>query len=149
MKSVKTSTIKGFTLIELLVTISVFAILVALSVVTFTGVFDTNEISTEREIVIALLRKARSSAVNNLGTSDHGLYIASASYVLFEGTSYATRDTNEDETYERAEFVTITGADEIIFARLTGSTTSTSFSLSAYETSTTVLINNEGTISWQ
>lgn len=43
---------------------------------------------SEREVVVTVLTKARSRAMNNIGQSPHGVCLDASDYVIFRGTQY-------------------------------------------------------------
>jgi type IV fimbrial biogenesis protein FimT len=74
---VKSSAPKGFTLIELLVTISILAILLALSWPSFEAAFRSNRVKTNANALVASFNLARTEAIrSNIGggvcSSDNG-----------------------------------------------------------------------------
>jgi len=69
---------------------------------------------------------ARTYSVANLGDTPHGVRIfpASSTYVLFQGETYATRLTSEDQTYPVSPSVTVTATStEVVFSQLYGTST--------------------------
>lgn len=113
-------------------------------------------------MLVALLERARSQAINNycLGTctdgAPHGVAIRPIDnpdkYILYQGATYATRDTGADSVFDANPLVTSTGFSEVSFAQLSAvSSTVGGNTLTLSETaghSSVITIGSEGQISW-
>ncbi len=112
--------------------------------------YKTYAISSERDIVIGVLMKARNKASNNFNQSSHGIFIDSTGYTVFQGTSYASRNQAYDELIKRNNSVTASGLSEIVFEQLTGSliTLQGDITLTNNVKSINISLNNEGRINW-
>ncbi len=123
---------RGFTLLEIIVVMALIVIVAAFGLIVSFDDYRGFNFRNERDVVAAVLQKARSQAVNNMcfsyGTIDchdgkpHGAYFGTpGQYVIFQGTSYAARDTEADEIIEvKNAAVNLTGFDEVVFSRLSG-----------------------------
>ncbi|MDB5189568.1 MAG: hypothetical protein JWL82_525 [Parcubacteria group bacterium] len=120
---------KGFTLIEMLIVVSLITAVAALGLFVSMDSFRSYHFHNERDTVVSTLQKARSQAMSNMcfGNSctngkPHGVYFGTkGSYVIFQGASYAARDTGVDEVIEAKDAAaTITGFTSVVFARLSG-----------------------------
>lgn len=104
---------------------------------------------SDLEKAVSLLQKARSSAINNIGEKSHGVYFSDpAKFVLFRGTSYATRNPSFDLSVEKNKTVTASGLTEVVFTPLAGATTAGIITLSGGIKNINITINNEGGINW-
>jgi Tfp pilus assembly protein FimT len=120
---------KGFTLLEALIVLALLITCAALGLfISFSG-YRESETRDEREIIVAVLEKARSQAMANLcissacsGGSAHGVSFSDAGrYVIFEGDEYAARHEDVDELIEaRDAAVVLSGCNEVDFAARTG-----------------------------
>lgn len=120
----------GFTLIELLIVIAISLIVLATAVPLYGNLQGTAQINDVTSGIIQTTRIARERSMNRLNNSSHGVYInvASNNYVLYQGDSYATRDS----TYDR-----VTTLDSVISLSTTISGNDISFSKGLGEPSNT------------
>jgi prepilin-type N-terminal cleavage/methylation domain-containing protein len=138
----------GFTFIEVSIVIAIFALFAALGLPLVSNMYEDFMLISERDQLLSVLRKTRSTSIINKNSSDHGLYVASTSFTIFEGLTYATRNQAEDEVFSSFDSVTIIGPQEVVFQAFSGRTPSTSFSLSNNTKTIKVFINEEGNIDW-
>lgn len=140
---------RGVTLLELVVTIGILSILFGLGLLASLDFYRSNTLSSERDNVVAFLRRARSRALNNVRQADHGVVIGSSTYTIFQGSSYAGRDAAFDEEFPRTSGLSISGLSEIIFRPLDGSANASgSIILGNGTRSSTISVNTEGRIDW-
>lgn len=139
---------KGFSLIEVLVVIGIMAILIGLTAPTLVNTYRDYTFRGEQDLVGSLLRTARTYSMVGRNGKDHGVKIASASYVVFEGPSYTARDTSQDVVTARDTNITVAGASEILFTYLTGRSSTTTLVLTDTMHTGSISINQEGLISW-
>lgn len=142
------SLLPAFTLIELTIVLGVMAIIGAIGLPVGLSSLRYYSVNSENTALVGLLENVRSQAMVDTDERPHGLAITATDYVLFTGSSYATRYTVRDISYPRAKSITITGSTEVVFAPLTGLTTATTFTLQSATTQQTVTINKEGAITW-
>lgn len=139
----------GFTLIEIVFTMAIFAGLVALALPVGLDSYRHYLLTSETSTVLNFLRRAQALAFGNDHTSGHGLAIQNSKYVLFQGVSYASRNPSFDEVYGRSTDITITGPSEIDFSAVSGTpNASSTFVFSNGAGTSTISVNNEGTINW-
>lgn len=140
----------GFSLVELLIVVAIIVVVSGLGLFVSLDFYKTYALNSERDIVIGILMKARNRATNNFNESRHGIFIDSTGYTIFQGTSYALRNTSYDELIKRSNSVTATGVSEIVFEQLTGSLTTGEgdITLSNNVKSINISLNNEGRINW-
>lgn len=117
---------KGFTLIEVLTVLGLFTLLAGLGLFASMDLYRGSSFHSERDLLVALLQHARAQAVNNIcrgmctdGVA-HGVKIGSGNYIVFQGSSYASRDATQDQTFATSPLVTSSGDTEVVFAQLTG-----------------------------
>jgi prepilin-type N-terminal cleavage/methylation domain-containing protein len=175
MKSLPISKFKneGFTLIEIVVVMSLIALLGSLGIYFGLDNFRGHSFHSDRDTLISALEHARAEAVSNAcsGTctngKPHGVFIDTVNhkYIIFQGTSYANHLITNDKDYDIPitgnQTTTYKGINEVVFAQLSGSASSTSSSsfcsagiplciiLSDNTIHTSEIdINNEGQILW-
>lgn len=125
---------KGFTIIELLVVIGISIILAAAAAPLYNGLQVTAQLNDNTSLIIQTLRTAREQSLAGYNNARHGVYFDNnvgsvSSYILYQGDSYATRQTSYDRQMffdpalivSSTDFVLINVADiDINFARGTG-----------------------------
>lgn len=143
----------GFTIIELLLVIGITLILGAVTVPFSISYYQRYQITNERNLLVALLREARTMSLSGYSSTDHGLYMSSTQYTIFEGTSYIGRDQSKDQVFYRETAVSIMGPMEIRFLNRLGFLPPLIFPATYILTSgtnqETITINNVGRIDWQ
>lgn len=136
----------AFTLIEVLVVIAIMTIIFALvGPIAYNFYFDY-EFDSEYGLLNSVLRYARNLSMVNHNESDHGLYITASDFVVFQGASYAARDTSQDKTFPRNTAIAVAGSTELLFSALSGRTASTTYTVSFSGKSRDVYVNLEGLV---
>ena len=139
----------GFTLVEILIVVAMFAALITAAIIIGVDSYQRYLIRSDLEVASSLLQKARSSAVNNIGETSHGVYFGDQiKFILFRGTSYATRNTSYDLLLDKSKNSTESGLSEVVFSPLSGTTTGGTITLNDGARSVTITINSEGGINW-
>ena len=139
----------AFTLIELVVVIAVSVVIFGYTFSVGSDFYGSQSLIGERDSVLNLLRRARTRAMNNINQADHGFYISTTTYTVFEGSSYASRSQGFDEAFPRSGGATISGPSEVVFAAIEGaSNTSGTISVASGKGKADILVNSEGRISW-
>jgi prepilin-type N-terminal cleavage/methylation domain-containing protein len=120
---------KGFTLIELLVVISIILILTLISLQGLqTFAYRTGYIGASRT-VLGALEEARARTLASDGGISYGVHFETNSVTIFQSPTYVAGATTNDTRLlpARTSIDTVTlngGGNDVIFARLTGKTTS-------------------------
>ncbi|HEY1074645.1 MAG TPA: type II secretion system protein [Patescibacteria group bacterium] len=148
----------GFTLIELIVVIGIFSMLLLVSLPFTLNSIVSAQLNRERDTLIPLLQSARDQSYANLRGRDTGVKINSSNYTLFEGTTYASRDTSHDIVYPRSEQLFASGtefrfrAPDGVPTIVSGGVSKSSYSENFVDPKTgrnfTLSINQEGMIDW-
>ena len=157
MQSRKTCTSSsGFSLIEVVVVLGILAVLASFALVISMESYRGSSFNDERSLLISMLQTARSQAMSGVcigsectGGVPHGVYITSNSLALFQGTSYNASDDNNEVVPFSNRAITLSGAQQVIFAEFTGDATATTITLKdAAGRSATITIGSEGQILW-
>ncbi|MEK7555522.1 MAG: prepilin-type N-terminal cleavage/methylation domain-containing protein [Patescibacteria group bacterium] len=138
---------KGFTLFEIIITIGILGTISAVSFPVINNLYSDFQLTSERDNLIGVLRKAQSLAFTNQGQSSYGVELLENQYVVFKGNSYTERDSVFDEKFAKPSGITISGLSEIIFTPLSGTPNATgTFNLSNGRQNLSIQINEEGVI---
>jgi Tfp pilus assembly protein FimT len=157
----------AFTLAETLIVLSLMALIMQLSITEGIDSYDRSQSRADRTLLIGALRKARAESMNDVCANtdsicgatpiDHGVFVSENGLTIFEGPSYANRDTAGDESYSFSSDIQLatSSSDEVTFATDTGdvssgsSTDVTASSISiigADNRTETIQINSQGAI---
>lgn len=139
----------GFTLIELLLSMTLLATAFALSVPLFQSFLFRSEIEDALNLSYKSLRIAQVYAESGNQDTQWGVKFQSSQVVVFSGTSYATRNTNFDKTYDLSSRITASGVTEIVFSKIDGfpNTTGT-ITLNGNNVTKQLVINAKGQINF-
>ena len=138
----------GFTLLEILIVIGIATVLIGFGYLIGFDFYRSQILRSETQTVVSLLRVARSKAMANVNQAPHGFAFRNNTYVMFQGTSYASRDSAYDEITGISPLITATGTQEVVFSQLSGNANAATVMLSTPAASSTISINNEGRIDW-
>ncbi|MBI5401534.1 prepilin-type N-terminal cleavage/methylation domain-containing protein [Candidatus Wolfebacteria bacterium] len=140
---------KGLTLIEILITTAIITVIFSLGLVFGIDFYKNYAFHSERDVIVSVLEKARSQALNNINQKAHGVYFSGANYVIFQGNSYVERNPLFDLIIPKSYSVILSGLNEIVFSRLSGeSNASGTITVSGDGRASDISINNEGQINW-
>jgi len=141
---------------EVLIVMGIFVLVGGFALFVSMETYRGTNFRSDRSVLIAALERARAQSVNNvcLGTGctngkPHGVkMLTNNTLVLFQGASYAARDTDVDSVF-RMDTATTTGASEFVFSQLAGTSTPAEIVLTEQtgRVSTTT-ISSEGQITW-
>ncbi len=144
--------IAGFTLIELLLSVVTISLIAGISMPVYVSYQNRNELESKVFELTGMIRRAQMYARSGSGDSQWGVNVQSGvSATLFKGTSYATRDTAEDEILVLPSSISTSGLSNILFTKLEGDpTTSGSVTLlsASINQSKTVTITSGGMVSY-
>lgn len=136
----------GFTLIEMLIVIGIFLIIFSVGFPIGLDFYLDYQFESEFNLLNSSLQYARNLAMVNHNESDHGLYLDNQNFVIFQGSSFASRVSSQDKTYPRTSVVAITGPSELIFSALSGETASSTYTLNDGRKTRNLYVNSEGLI---
>ena len=116
---------RGYTLVELLLSVTLLTVIAGVSVpISYTFVTKNNLSVSESASVHAMRRAATLSSASE-GNTTWGFYIQAGSITVFQGASYAVRDSTYDEITTIGNDITPSGLTEVVFSRPDGFPTST------------------------
>lgn len=152
MKSRKTYIHKrtGFTLIEVSLAIAIIMIVGGAGLFVGFDQYRGYSLLAERDNLAAMLQRARNQAMTNINEAPHGLSVQSQNFVVFQGASYAARNTAYDEIFPRYALVSTSGINEVVFRQLRGDVAAGTgdINLTNGLKTLTVSVNGEGRINW-
>jgi len=138
---------KAFTLVETLFVIGIFSILVIFTLPLSLDFYKKYQLNVYTEELIQALRRVQLKSMSIEQDSKFGIYLTEKNYVLFRGNSYATRETQYDETFDLPQAINSSGLSEIVFTKAEGLPSATgSIVLSNNIENKTIDINSLGRI---
>jgi prepilin-type N-terminal cleavage/methylation domain-containing protein len=117
---------KGFTVVEILVVIMIMALLSVIVLSGFAGYRNAQSLKNDTDLVLAVLRQARTQTLASQGGTTYGVHFASSTITLFSGSSYvdgvASNDAYTLDTHTQLNLALNGGSSDVIFKRLSGET---------------------------
>ena len=111
---------RGFTILEISLVIAMMFVIAALTFPITASFMRSQTQGDAADELVSVLRRAQSEATYQKNDSSFGVKVLSNSYVLFEGSSYATRNEDEDEVTVFSSTISHGGQGEVVFEQLTG-----------------------------
>lgn len=122
----------GFSIVELVIVVAVLAVIAMISLPSFVALLKTPQLNNTSEEIINTLKTAQNRTLSSEGNSQYGVYFDTTTsphqYVLFKGSSYASRISSFDKIYPIPSALEMYatnlagGGNQVVFDRLTGST---------------------------
>lgn len=145
---------RGFTLIEIIIVMAILAVVFAMSAYITTGFYQSYSFNSERATLVSVLEKARSQSMANINAHEHGVFITSSAFILFEGTApltYTTRISSLDLPITTTPRISHSGLSTIIFKQLSGDVDSSMTGMITLQDEThiaSISLNTAGGIGW-
>lgn len=146
-KNIKTA---GFTLLEMVLVIAIIGILSGITLPSYNKFQNSNNLELATMELVQALRRAQLLSLASSRDSNWGVRLSSGQITIFKGNSYLTRDVKYDEQNSIVSIIGISGLQEIVFNKFSGTPQSTgtiNFSINA-NTNKTITINSRGVISY-
>ena len=147
----------GFTLVEMLVVLALIVIVGNFALLVSFDTYRASSYESDRGSLISLLHHARAQAVDDVCAGSgcmhgaaHGVSIQADKYVLFQGSTYASRDVDEDSVVDTNPSVVHGGLSEVVFEPSSGNplVTGDVVLMTANGHQSTITIGREGQIGW-
>lgn len=142
----------GLTLIEVLIAMSIAVALLGLGLFVSLDAYRGYIFRSERTVLISVLEKARSRAVNNMYDTAWGVCYDNSNkqYVIFRGSFVSGAPTNDTVPANSDTVIgpSIHCPSSLVFSQLTGNTSGGVITLTQSYASSTISVNEEGTINW-
>lgn len=150
MTAASANTSGGFTLIEMLLSVTIIGMLSGMSVPVYESFVRRNDLDLAAQTIASTLRRAETYARNQNSDNAWSVEVQPTTVTLFQGTNFAGRNTNFDETYSLPASVTPSGLGEVQFAKFNAApNTSGSVTLTSTTNDTrTVTVNAKGMVDY-
>lgn len=132
-----------------MIIIGILALLITISLPLTINFYKTRALDVHEQGIVQTLRRAQLKAMSVEADSSFGAYITSGQYVLFKGSSYATRDPAYDEVFDLPDNLQVSGLSEVVFSKLRGTPSDTGTIILTIDNQTeTININEIGRINY-
>ncbi len=153
MKFFTTKDIKnfaGFTLPEVVLSISLLAIIGAMSIPMYRTFMVRNDLDIAVVSVVQNLRRAQALSRSGDGDTTWGVRVGVGSILVYKGASYILRDQMFDENTSIPTTIVPTGLIDVSFSKTVGipSATGTFILTSQLNETRTITINEKGTVDY-
>jgi len=147
---------RGFTLIEILITLGLLAVVFSFGLFISFDFYKSYSSRSEQDVVVSILQKARSQAMDNINQTKHGVHYGSGvdchsfskCYVLFEENSFVS-GTSSNLEIESNPATTVTWSADPVFNQLDGSVNPVTITLQQGSKTWIITTNSQGRIDWQ
>ena len=147
---------KGMSVLEMIIVITIFVIVFSSMFTVLGNLFERHSLISKGDEVVQTLREARHDAVSEKGDALWGVYFDTSAnrYILFKGSSYASRDTLYDRILTLSSAVSfysvsVGGGSEVVFDKLLGNTSHDGrIVLASSESLFTININRLGLVDY-
>lgn len=138
---------RGFTLIEVMLAAGAISLLAGIALPVFRLSVQGADLSLTALTVGQVIRRAQALSMAGESDAQWGVHMTSGSAMLFQGSSYATRNAAFDETTTFSASVTATGLGDVVFNKVFGEPDATgTITLQAEGENRGISINNKGSI---
>jgi type II secretory pathway pseudopilin PulG len=107
-------------LIEILVVIGIIGAVTGVSVPMYYRYMQVSELDNATSVLMQQLGRAKTLAQSGENAAPWGVSVDQGAITLFEGASYAARDSAWDEVYPLPDTITFGGLPEVTFSRVDG-----------------------------
>lgn len=107
-------------MIEVLLTMALVAIIALLSSPFYGSFIFSQEVSVVRDELQGSFAKAQLYSMTGKNNSAWGVAVNGRNIILFQGTSFVSRDQSFDEMFSIHQSVIVSGVSEVVFAQTTG-----------------------------
>ena len=110
----------GFTLLEVLLSLAFISVIAALPFILGNFSLSNNNLTHAVDLSAEALQSARHFAIAEKNGGSWGVKFSPTEATVFEGNSYASRNSGNDRILTLPAEMTISGVDEVVFDRFTG-----------------------------
>ena len=140
----------GFTLIEVLLSLSVMALIAGMGASIYASYEQQNALDIATGTIVENLRRASALSEAMEGDASWGVSIGTSTVTLFQGSNFAGRNQNFDETFQISRSITPSGLSEVVFLKATGTpqTTGTITLTTTANATSSITINAKGMVAF-
>jgi len=136
----------GLSLIELLLVIAIVAILGAITIPFTSSWISKSAVADKTNEVVSFLRSAQSGSISGKAGGPWGVKTEATKAILFQGSTYAGRNTTYDQVITFPSVITATNA-EVVFDTLSGNpANAVTITVSSTRKTKTISVSATGTI---
>ena len=140
--------LSGFAMIEFLMVTAMIALLGGLTALALEPVYSRYQLRSAEQGLIEALWQAQSKARASETDSAWSVHVAVGSITIFQGISFASRQTSYDEVTDISSAIVPGSATDVIFQKMTGyPTTASTMTLTNANLATTITVNDRGMVS--
>jgi len=112
--------VSGFTLIEIILVVALIGIISGIGLPIYNTMSGSNNLDVAENMLVASLRRAEVLSAASSGDSEWGVGVTPGAFVLFKGSTYASRDVGFDEVYDITDSIQTSGLTEVVFSKMSG-----------------------------
>lgn len=137
----------AFTLIEILLAVALLSMVLAITLPLGQESLNKSELENATTLITQTIRSAQANAKAGKADAQWGVRIIDNAITLFQGNSYATRNTAVDVVITWSDRFDVTGVNELVFTKYNAlpSTTGT-ITISGFELTSVITINSQGNL---
>lgn len=140
---------KAFTFIEVMLVTSL-TVIVGGAIIWFSSNFYfEREMLFTKGLLQEKLNQAQLYALAGKNDTAWGVAYRGSTIILFSGDTYETRAAQWDESWVLTKGISLSGFDQIVFQRNTGTTHATNFTLRGPSQTLSASLNREGTLEYE
>lgn len=139
---------KGLTMIELLLVLALVSVVTAFSAIFYSRFLTQNAVLNTVDQITGQLHKAQLYAMMSKLNGNWGVDYGSQIITLYQGNSYAARNSAFDEKFTVNNNISVSGLADVNFMRVTGTpSASPTVTISGQNNIKTVTVNSFGMVS--
>jgi len=140
----------GFTLIEMLMSVALIGLIALILMPVYQSLQVRNDADLIAQTIANNFRRAELLSSGGVGDSSWGVYFTSSTITLFQGATYAGRNTEYDELTSVPGSLTLSGLSSVIFEKYSGNAQSVGAIVvsSTIGDSKTININSKGMVQY-
>lgn len=118
---------RGFSLVEVLIVIGIMALITSVMMFSGTAFRQSQALHEATQVVLSVINQARAHTLSSIGYSQYGVRLESDRIIMFKGSSWPGTDhvTTALPAGVSLSSVLAAGATEVVFRRVTGTTSQT------------------------
>ena len=112
----------GVTLLEVMLSVAVIALLAGMAAPVYQSFQVRNDLDVAANTLAQTLRRAQLLSKIGVNEGAWGVFVQSGSITLFQGDTYAGRNTAYDEVWSVPNSISVSGVAEIVYTKFIGTT---------------------------